>query len=108
VNSSLLDFTKANLPEDQALTDKIARWENELSRLRSKLVFIDRLTGRTFAVAAERKALLQEQAQLRQALMAQDETLQNLRAELLAIHQSWLWRWTKSLRTLLGPFHWTK
>jgi hypothetical protein len=90
--------------EDPAFANQTILWKNELSRLTSTRMYIDKLTLRLSATNAARKALqaeqelrLQEKARLLQAL-------QELRAELSAVQQSWLWRRIQSLKTLLSLF----
>jgi hypothetical protein len=112
VYSSLLRFTTGNVSaEKTALHDSIQQWSQEYSRMRSTLVFADRLESKISALTAERRALLQEKKELRQALtankrvlMAKESKVQKLGAELLSIYQSRWWRWSQPLRTLLSRF----
>jgi O-antigen biosynthesis protein len=112
VYSSLLDYAASHLSwEDSTLKNKIAHWDREFSRLRPTLAFIDKLGLKISAAVAERnawkaerKALLQEKAQITQAFMAKDQAVQKLRAELLAIYQSRWWMWTKPLRKIFSLF----
>jgi O-antigen biosynthesis protein len=113
VYSTLLEYTAGHLSlEDPALKKKILQWDREFARLRSTLMFIDKLGLRISAADAERnvwkterKALLQEKAQLTQAFTVKEQAMEKLRAELLVIYQSRLWHWTKPVRKLLDLFH---
>ncbi|HET9905511.1 MAG TPA: hypothetical protein VFQ23_02685 [Anaerolineales bacterium] len=108
VYSSLLQVTAGNaVPGEPALRDKIEHWGLEFSRMRSTLAFVDKLglkisamTAERTGLVAERKALLQEKTEWTQAFMVKEQTVQRLRAELGAIHQSRWWRWTQPLRNL--------
>ena len=105
VYSFLLDLATGSLPlENSLLKNKIAQWDQEFSRMRSALVFADTLSTRLAVTTAERNALLRERAQISQALAEKERAAQKLRAELLAIYQSRLWRWTKPLRRLFNLF----
>jgi hypothetical protein len=56
------------------------------------------------AFNTERKALFQEKAQFARAFVVKEQAVQKLQAELLAIYQSRLWRWTQPLRKLFRLF----
>lgn len=113
VYSTLLEYAAGHFSlEDPALKNKITKWDTEFARLSPTLAFIDKLGLRNTAAdaernvwKAERKSLLQEKAQLTQALMVKEQALEKLRAELFTIYQSRLWRWTKPIRTFLDRFH---
>ena len=113
VYSGLLEIAAGHLSlEVPALNNKILQWHTEFARLRPTLMFIDKLGLRISAADAERnvwkterKALLQEKAQLTQAFLSKEQALEKLRAELLVIYQSRLWHWTKPIRKLLDLFH---
>ena len=112
VYSALLRFTAGNEPpEESVLDDKIKQWDQEFSRMRSTLVFVDKLgikisaiAGARNALKAERKALLQEKEEMTQAFIVKEQAVQKLQAELLAIHQSRWWRWSQALRKLFRRF----
>lgn len=112
IYSSLLGFTAGNVPpEDSALRDKTAHWSREFSRLKSTLAFVDKLeqkvsalTAERNALKAERKALVEKKAQFTRAFMAKEQTVQKLRAELLAIYRSRSWRLAKSLTEFFARF----
>jgi O-antigen biosynthesis protein len=113
VYSALLEYAASHLSlEVPALNNKILQWDTEFARLRPTLMFIDKLGLRISAADAERnvwkterKALLQEKAQLTQAFLSKEQALEKLRAELLVIYQSRLWHWTKPIRKLLDLVH---
>ena len=48
--------------------------------------------------------MLRERADIRQDILAKEQAIQNLKTELMAIQQSRLWRWTKTLRRLFSLF----
>jgi hypothetical protein len=112
IYSSLLDpAIRKGDPKNSFLKDKIARWDHEFFRLRSALVLADSLSTKLAATTAERDALnaarnnlLRERAQVMQEMRAKEQTMQNLKTELLAIRQSRLWRLTKPLRRLFSLF----
>ena len=106
IYSSLWKFTANDvLPEESILHDRIEQWSREFSRMRSTLVFADKLGLKISAMMADRKALLQEKKELTQALRAKERALKKLQAELLAIYQSRWWRWSQPLRKLFSWFH---
>ena len=110
VYSSLLDSVAGNVSlEDSLLKIKIAQWNREFSRLRSTLVWADALgiklaatTAEREALNAERNKLLRERAEIKQDILVKEQAIQRLKTELLAIHQSRMWRWSQPLRRLLG------
>ena len=105
VYSSLLDIATGKLSlDDTVLKNKIAQWSRELSRLRSTLVFVDKLGSRITETTAERDALLIERTQVMHTLTEKEQAVQKLTAEVLEIYQSRWWRWTKPLRRLFILF----
>jgi hypothetical protein len=112
VYSALLDSARGNLAlEDPTLRNKIVQWHREFSRMRSALVLADALGTKLAGTTAERDALnaawnklLRERAEIKQDILAKEQARQKLQTELLAIHQSRMWRWTKPLRRLLSLF----
>lgn len=105
IYSSLLRFTAGNVPaEESILHDRIQQWRQEFSRMRSTLIFVDKLGLKISAMRADRKALLQEKKEITRALRAKEHTVQKLQAELLAIYQSRWWRWSRPLRKLFSWF----
>lgn len=121
--SFLLDEVTGSLDlASPTLRKKIAQWEVEFSRMRSVLVFADKLGIRLSATMAERNRLnaernalsvelnawLDEKAQITRALSEKEGTVQKLKAELFAIYQSRFWRWTQPLRSFFSLFKQTK
>lgn len=117
VYPSLLDVARGNSSlEKSALKNKIARWGDEFSRMKTAFIFADQLgkkltttiaernwlNAERNALLVERNGLLHEKAQITQALMEKEEAAQKLKAELLAIYQSRFWRWTEPLRRLFS------
>jgi len=109
IYSTLIELVVNNGSLDHsAVKDRMEGWNQEFSRMRSTLRFVDNLGSRLTATAAERDTLLIEKTQLRQALQAQEQRVQQLTTQILGIYQSRSWRWTEPLRKLSNLFRQTK
>lgn len=112
VYSSLLGVATGNADlENPLLRHNVAQWDNAFSGMRSALKLADSLGTKLAAITAERNALnadrnklLRERADVRQDILAKEQTIQKLKTELLVMQQSRLWRWTRPLSKLFSWF----
>jgi len=119
IYGALLETATGNAELNTAIRkDTLAQWEREFSRMRSALVFADKLGTQLAETAAQRNALRaernalsieqnawqREKAQLTQALMEKERVAQNLKIQLLTVYQSRSWRWTEPFRRLFSLF----